>query len=289
MLLSDDPTLYPALKAVRVNFVDPVARELIAEIWPNELLQAGAPQVFSFYLKPNFDTSSRGFDRILIESPTGAAMQFVNIRVGTAEAFLEGQETVLSSDQLNVRATAPDSILIELDTPIRGAGTELVAVDFESVVFLNGTEFRLSAANASVQDSWQRADYGDASLAAESQTNIVSLPINRRIVGDLEIAPNPFTPNGDGINDEIAFAFSVYKVNTEKPVSVTIYDLEGRKVQELEERRDRASGPYRILWDGADDEGERVPPGLYIARIGVDTDFESSESKFVLRTVGVAY
>ena len=288
-LLSDAPNLHPVLEGIHVNFVDPVAGELVAELWPDQLPQAGVPQVFSFYLKPNFDASSRGFDRILIESPTGAAMQFVNMRAGAAEAFLEGTETALSPDQLNVRATASDSILIELDTPIRGGGTELVAIDFESTVFLNGTTFQISAANASVADSWQRADYGDASISVNSQTNIVSLPIDQQIVGDVKVTPNPFTPNGDGVNDEIAFAFSVYKVNIEKPASVTIYNLAGRKVRELEEQRPQASGPYQILWDGVDDEGERVPPGLYIAQIGVDTDFESSESRFVIRTVGVAY
>jgi len=95
------------------------------------------------------------------------------------------------------------------------------------------------------------------------------------------------TPNGDGINDEIAFEFAVLKINTARSVGITLFDLSGRKMRRIEESRTLANGLYRLLWDGRDEAGALVPPGLYLAQIEVDSD--SGDNNRVGQLVGVAY
>jgi flagellar hook assembly protein FlgD len=48
-------------------------------------------------------------------------------------------------------------------------------------------------------------------------------------------------------------------------VSVVIHDTRGRVVRSLKHAREPA-GSYRVEWNGADDRGVRVAPGVYHVR-----------------------
>ena len=48
-----------------------------------------------------------------------------------------------------------------------------------------------------------------------------------------------------------------------------------------------ANGLYRLAWDGRDEGGTLVSPGLYLARIEVDDD--AGDDNSAVRLVGVAY
>jgi len=288
-LVSDDPHTFPTLDRIEVNFVAPVAKELVGEISPSQIERAGVPHDFSLYLKPTFAPSDPGFDRLLIYSPSGVEMELLGLHVGSEEDFMEGREKTLSSDEFERAPTARDSMLIDLTKPVRPGGPGLLSTDFRTTIFLNGTTFEALLATSSVKDSWQRVDPGDATVSATGEHMIVDIPIVNRILGDTRLHPNPFTPNGDGLNEEIIFEFSVFKVNTERPVKVTIYDLGGRKIRELSESRTRASGRYSIRWSGADAEGSTVPPGIYLGRITVEVDAETAENETITRPVYVVY
>lgn len=77
-------------------------------------------------------------------------------------------------------------------------------------------------------------------------------------VADLPIAaaPNPFTPNEDGSNDQIEF-----QREGGMPVSwtITIMDRNGRVVRRL------LSGETR--WNGRNEQGREVLPGVYLYQI----------------------
>jgi flagellar hook assembly protein FlgD len=83
------------------------------------------------------------------------------------------------------------------------------------------------------------------------------------------------------------FEFVVLRVNVDRDVSVEIHDLRGRRVRRLQENRAEATGAYQIEWDGRDQNGKLVPPGLYVAKVGVNTDASGTEAVAVV--VGVAY
>ena len=48
-----------------------------------------------------------------------------------------------------------------------------------------------------------------------------------------------------------------------------------------------ANGLYRLIWDGRDEGGTLVSPGLYLARVEIDGDARDTNS--AARLVGVAY
>ena len=77
----------------------------------------------------------------------------------------------------------------------------------------------------------------------------------------LAAQPNPFSPDGDGIDDFVGISYSMPARAAQ--VNVKIYDIAGRLVRFL--LNNEASGAQRtIFWDGADDEGARCSMGIYI-------------------------
>jgi len=79
-------------------------------------------------------------------------------------------------------------------------------------------------------------------------------------IEDVKVIPNPFSPNGDGINEFITFNFNT-SVNDESALKVSIYDLSGRMVRELEGALNGET--YTAVWDGREN-GDIANIGLYV-------------------------
>ena len=142
------------------------------------------------------------------------------------------------------------------------------------------------------EGGWQRVDPGEAVTEVVSNTTtLVGKVASGPLVQSVSVVPAVFTPNGDGINDEASFRFTVVKVGDDSPVEVLIYDLQGRLVRRLAEQRALSTGSYGIAWDGRDEQGAVVPPGVYLARVRVDTDTEGARigRDEIFRTIAVAY
>ena len=88
------------------------------------------------------------------------------------------------------------------------------------------------------------------------KNNTRSIMIN---VGDgkIYVKSNPFTPNGDGINDYAKFDCKEFKL--EYPL-IKLFDLRGRFIQELTEMNNE----QKFQWDGRDKNGNEVMPGVYL-------------------------
>jgi len=96
------------------------------------------------------------------------------------------------------------------------------------------------------------------------------------LVQSPKIVPNPFTPNGDGINDVITFSFNVFLLLEQVQAELDIYDLSGQSVFQLQKQGSTA-GNLEFQWDGRDKNGQLAPPGLYIYRLSIDSDQTPTE------------
>ena len=115
----------------------------------------------------------------------------------------------------------------------------------------------------------------------------LSVPVGNQILGDVVLRPNPFTPNGDGINDELAIDFSVFHVSQTRQAHVRIYELSGRQIWTGGVRV--VGGAQQIRWNGTDMTGQIVPPGLYICQSDLGADSHQAESTTLSQVVAVAY
>ncbi|MBT5055540.1 MAG: hypothetical protein HOM68_03270 [Gemmatimonadetes bacterium] len=130
-------------------------------------------------------------------------------------------------------------------------------------------------------------DFGATDQLSDRNSLVVLADVSSQgdeVVGNFDVAPNPFTPNGDGINDEMMVLFDLQRLLAPRSVRVEIFDLTGRRLHHAE--RQLASGGYSQPWDGRDDGGILVPPGLYILRVSVEADDAESVQ---MRVVSVAY
>jgi flagellar hook assembly protein FlgD len=69
------------------------------------------------------------------------------------------------------------------------------------------------------------------------------------------------TPNPASRGSEISFS-----IPQESQVQLRIFDVAGRQVRTLINGA-MAAGPHTAKWDGADDAGLRVSPGIYMVQL----------------------
>ncbi|MCP4583471.1 MAG: hypothetical protein GY839_17825, partial [candidate division Zixibacteria bacterium] len=79
-------------------------------------------------------------------------------------------------------------------------------------------------------------------------------------LANLSVRPNPFTPNGDGVNDQVLFDFGRALDPNEK-LTIKIFDERGYQVRTI--RNDF----YPIVWDGKDNHGSVLEGGLYFYQV----------------------
>ena len=77
------------------------------------------------------------------------------------------------------------------------------------------------------------------------------------------LSPNPFTPNGDGMNDYCQFTFDGIG---EREATIYIHDMYSREVKRINVPAG-ATAKWVARWDGRDDKGNPLPPGIYLYTI----------------------
>ena len=121
-----------------------------------------------------------------------------------------------------------------------------------------------NAASADAEVAWQAVEAGNADEGVASNTLSINVPIDSDLVQGLAVGPNPFTPNGDGINDSAEISLEIFKLTSSRRLQVRIYTLDGRRVWQREEMV--LSGRTTMRWDGVDDHGRRAPPACICAK-----------------------
>jgi gliding motility-associated-like protein len=83
---------------------------------------------------------------------------------------------------------------------------------------------------------------------------------------ECERFPNPFTPNGDGVNDYVQFFYPDFEL---KAGDIYIYNVSDKKVREL--HIPAKQGVKELArWDGTDKNGKLLPQGVYLYVIKVE-------------------
>jgi hypothetical protein len=167
---------------------------------------------------------------------------------------------------------------------IETSGQEMT-VHFESLMTVSGTEFRGRVGDSQSDAFPQHIIAGDASSDEDGNTLIVSGKIEDHLFSSVQFSSLVITPNGDGRNDNLELDYILLKATSPVNIEVVVHNLKGDVVRRVYAKSD-LSGPNKVTWDGLNDAGDTVPPGLYLVRLQADTDAgENTE----IRPVAVAY
>ena len=264
-LMSEDPKVAASLHEVALDFSDPLAQSVSAEIYLVEV-EPGVLQDFTYYVRP--ERTLNGFDRLIVEAST--ALDFKGLRI-------DGEALTVQSQT--------NEVGIVLDLPRKVTAGQLVEMDFAAAIFLNGTRFDLFLQDsASAEFVRQQVESGDAVASVASNTNIVNLPLGQGLIGNVWIEPRVLTPNGDGVNERLVVSLDLVNILQDRPVRLAIVDLAGRRLHEIEMAAQ--AGPQHIEWDGRDGLGHLLPPGTYLLRLAVAGDAGEEQ---LLQVVSVVY
>jgi hypothetical protein len=108
---------------------------------------------------------------------------------------------------------------------------------------------------ASKEDNWWRCT--DPVGATPGKENSLHTRYSNKI--ELSITPNPFSPDGDGFEDEVTFQYTLPKMTE---LTIKVYDIKGRLVKTLMENEPQVTGEK--IWDGRDEKNRMVRVGIYI-------------------------
>ncbi|MYI63807.1 MAG: hypothetical protein F4105_19535 [Gemmatimonadetes bacterium] len=130
----------------------------------------------------------------------------------------------------------------------------------------------------------QSVQGGDASPVYEGNRVWVATKAEHQGVLQIDRQSVVLTPNGDGRNDTVGLGYDLLELTGPASVEVAVWDLSGRRVRRVYEGWDGV-GAYERVWDGRDASGRLVPPGLYLYRISVEADHQTTEAVKPLQVV----
>ena len=265
--------------------IPPVAQLLVAEI---SKLDDPRP-VGNVPIVPAGDFTTFAYDVIaeVREADTG----FDALRILTPQSTPEFRQFFMGEDAAQVIPDSvreePGSMTVYFSSQRPGAGIHRMRAVLDAQIFVQGTFVEAEVFDSESGEVPQRVQPGDAN--PEVLTNalrvLTTAASANNLVSSLALSSPVFTPNGDGINDQVVVNYNLLQLVKPVAVEVEIYDLAGRRVRTVL-NAESVSGAYAVSWDGRDDRRQVVPPGIYVAVVQVHTERETFVST---SSMGVAY
>ena len=269
---SDDARQSAYIDSFSFDFSIPtLAEELAAEITPATIV-LGEKNTFDYYIRSSFEPGNDGFDRVEIRTPFKATVNRVE---------LDGNPVPFSEvDEQNGNA-----LTIQLDEDRVTQSGQVLRINFDAMVTVYGTTFFAKVFDSQTGELGQDVVPGDATPEGLADRISIQGKLREELVLNLQANPPIFSPNGDGINDQLQISYILLRALSQVPVDLTLCDLSGRPVRHLQKSA-ALNGPQQVLWDGRDNNGVIAPPGLYLLRLSITTDTGSENQSLV---VGLAY
>lgn len=287
-MTTTNPLRGAALRSLRIGLAPPLVAQLLAEVWPVERVFPGKQQEFTLYLQPVFAPGDPGFDRLRLRSSSSVPIELLSLRAGQDAELRAGAGQQLWPGPVQLETLEDGGVELRFPAPLL-SGQRVYSATFRTQVFLSNTTFSAELLNSSQPGVVQGATEGDASSAIQSESLVVIADLQKApLLGAFAVVPGIFSPNGDGVNDQAQIQFSIYQIRGERLLSLGVYDLTGRQVRDLSVVRENPSGLHTIPWDGCDQAGQRVLPGIYLVRLGFSTQSHAGGTEQV-RLVHVVY
>lgn len=265
-LISDSPEVMASLRSLSLVLNTPVVNSGLIGLVTPRVAELDSLRDFRYTIRPGrATTGDLGFDRagIILPPVSGG---------GSLASVLVGGRSVSASGEMH-----GDSLIVSLPPP--AVKSDSVEIIFQTRVYESPTVFEAFVYNSTQTGNIQGvvpADLGATEVYVPQAVQATSFFQN--LAYDAV-----FTPNGDGSNDRLSLSFAVVK--TLRQPEVRIFTLAGSQVIALADQTPTA-GRSAFTWDGRDQDGALVPPGIYLFQLSLETD---AETQTVQKLVHVLY
>ena len=180
--------------------------------------------------------------------------------------------------------TTSDMLTLTFDTPITDTDTVAGVADTLRIAFDTNLMRSYHIFEAYLINSDQNDGAGGIMVWTNDEEGSSTVVVNKLIDGVLtkvSAAPKVFTPNNDGINDFTVIEFRLANVETDVKIKVfstdgslvaTIYDEHCEPSDYRPEGNANAAKEMPGYWNGEDEDGDLVPPGIYVYQVIANTD-----------------
>ena len=273
----------------------PLADALIGEIFPREV-PAAADVPFAYAVRAVMESDhAQGFNSFEVFTPSRVSrVERIEIIDASGQPVLDHAFAVTDgvTAEGEVAITAIDDQRFAVRFPAINQHDAVLKIHFVSRVLAFSTRFG-GRALLLAEDAFQGITPGDAAFLAEgdvpteSGTTVLSRAVNEgSLIGRFALGSNVLTPNGDGVNDVLDVRFEVLAVIGQARIAIELWDVGGRRVRRLFDAEGQNGVYDAVHWDGTDERGQRVAPGIYLVRLEVAGDARSGQT---VRPVCVAY
>ena len=276
---------FARLDSLQIETAPLLADRILGEVVLQEDLQpqgrrvevtTGEMKQFVYEVGGEFSSDDRiGFDALRVLTPAEA--EFGWLQMGDPLVEVE-----------------PDSIVAEkngfvlfLPRRLSPQGNRKLRIGLKAVLYSEAGEFGGEVYNRSEQTLLQKVEGGDVSedLGSNQLRVIASALSQAGVLGEVTVGLGIFTPQGDGVNDQLSINYTLFRVRQASEVGVAIHAMDGRRIWQTQLGA-KSAGRHRVEWDGRDEAGQLVPPGVYMVHVEVATD---KGSEVIVRSVAVVY
>ena len=290
----------------------PAAERIVGEIYPRRV-ELGVPATFTYAVMPTRIRPGQdsGFDTFEIATPVRVeAIDSIQVlfRDGRIEAAdFSGWDlspSALPTDpaaDFGIEAVEERRFRVRFplitDSDLEAAEAAVLRIRFRCRILRYGTTFTGWAGNTETGITGQKILAGNAAhLGPEDATfppvgtedpRVLSVDVpfaGGDVLINTRTGPRPFSPNGDGVNDQTRISYDLSRVIGPVPVEVKVLDLAGRLVRRLFSG-EQGGGHWSISWDGTNGSGKRVPPGIYLAHVDVLSSASAETATTVVEVV----
>ena len=284
-LESEDFDAFVRLDSLWIETAPLLAREVTGELARQDDLEEGRGFTevtlgeetdFVYALQADFTgLDALGFDVLRIR--TGNRTRFRGLEMGNPLVSVVPERVIEEEGGL----------LVYLPQRITRLDNPPMRVRFTSSLFDFATTFEGEVLDSQREVLPQPVVSGDVSeeLATNSLRVLGTPEDEPDFIQQLVLSVRVFTPNDDGINEEVEVEYLLFRLPVPVPVTLNIYSLDGRLMARIDGGV-QDSGPQKIIWNGRDELGRLLPPGIYLASVELNAEFSTAPG---IHPVGLVY
>ncbi len=260
-MTTGDPSVTPRLEGLQIDYGAPLAVSFTGTI--TRTLTGAADDTLAVSEAPIGD---EGEFNLLLQAEAGAG-GFDLLRLRLPNRAIVNQ-LLLNGAAVDDVVMTTNGATIEMAFGRTLTGSNTFDIRLSTVLFDERNVFIAEVLDTAQPRNPQQVGASDE---REDALAIFGVGVSDRVFdkGSLTVAPNPFSPNNDGRFDEVEFSYELARIGTPQRVRLRVFDLRGRELQELTFQQ--KSGSHTVTWDGRDEDGQLVAPGLYVFQVDVDS------------------